>query len=446
MDGWLDWELVHGPLPAVLTALGAVAGATLLVSGFGRANNRNQARGLGRFARLDRRWWLRVVPFVGGVSVLLTALIAWLVEDVWQPFPDAVPLRVVFWVGVGIFGLGLAIAGMRTRGWLRRGSIVIAVLLVVATASMKVNAFYGYYPSMRAALGLPPANEIAFASLSTSVPPAATNQPPVVVPKQGAVTQVPIPSPKSKFPTTRNAYVYLPPAYQANPRPLLPVVVLLHGEPGGPVDWINGGQIAAMMDRYAASHRGMAPVVVMPDSTGGPLSNPLCVDGKQGNSETYLAQDVPEWIRHNLQVDPDPKHWAVGGYSYGGTCSLQLALRHPEVYPSFLNFSGQVEPTLGSRARTVKEIFGGDEAAFHRNNPADLLAARKFPGSAGVITVGTADHEYMPQQRKVFDQCKHNGLDVRWLEVPGNHNWQGWAGGMEASLDWLATRLGLVKA
>jgi enterochelin esterase-like enzyme len=416
----LDWELVRGPLPAVLTAVGVLAGLTLLIS-------------------RDRRWWLRVVPFVAGASVLVTALIAGIVDGLWQPFPDQLPLRVLYWVGVGLFAIGLAIAGLRKAGWWRRGSIALAVLLVLVTASVKVNAFYGYYPSLRAALGLPPANEIAFASLT--VPPGPS---PAQLPTHGAVTQVAIPSPQSQFRASRNAYVYIPPAYQANPRPLLPVLVLLHGQPGGPADWINGGQIAAMMDRFAAAHKGIAPVVVMPDSTGGALDNPLCVDGRQGNSETYLSKDVPDWIRHTLPVDPDPKHWAVGGYSYGGTCSLQLALRHPEMYPSFLDLSGQSEPTLGSRARTLKETFDGDEAAFHRNNPADLLATGKFPGSAGVLTAGAGDNEYKPQQQQVLGLCRRNGLDVTWFEVPGVHNWQAWAGGLEASLDWLAARLGLV--
>jgi enterochelin esterase-like enzyme len=416
----LDWELVRGPLPAVLTAVGVLAGLTLLIS-------------------RDRRWWLRVVPFVAGASVLVTALIAGIVDGLWQPFPGQLPLRVLYWVGVGLFAIGLAIAGLRKAGWWRRGSIALAVLLVLVTASVKVNAFYGYYPSLRAALGLPPANEIAFASLT--VPPGPS---PAQLPTHGAVTQVAIPSPQSQFRASRNAYVYIPPAYQANPRPLLPVLVLLHGQPGGPADWINGGQIAAMMDRFAAAHKGIAPVVVMPDSTGGALDNPLCVDGRQGNSETYLSKDVPDWIRHTLPVDPDPKHWAVGGYSYGGTCSLQLALRHPEMYPSFLDLSGQSEPTLGSRARTLKETFDGDEAAFHRNNPADLLATGKFPGSAGVLTAGAGDNEYKPQQQQVLGLCRRNGLDVTWFEVPGVHNWQAWAGGLEASLDWLAARLGLV--
>jgi enterochelin esterase-like enzyme len=410
MSDILDWQLVHGPAPAVLTAAGVVAAVALMV-------------------RRDRRWWLRTVPFVAGVTVLVTALLSWVVDGLWQPFPDALPLRVTYWIWVALFAIALAVAAKPKALWWR----VPLALIVLVTATVKINAFFGYYPSLRAALGMPPANEIAFASLDKPVPGKI----------QGSVTQVAIPSPESRFKATRNAYVYVPPAYPTgNP----PVLILLHGQPGGPSDWINGGQIAAMMDRFAAAHHGMAPVVVMPDATGGAMDNPLCADTKHGNSETYLAKDVPAWIRQNLRVDPDSRHWAVGGYSYGGTCALQLALRHPETYPTFLDSSGQLEPTLGSRARTVAEMFGGDQAAFRRINPADLLASKKFPGSAGVVTVGTGDHEFVPQQRQILDLCKRNGLDVTWHEVPGVHNWQAWAGGLEASMDWLAGRMGLVTA
>lgn len=415
MTDILDWELVHGPVPAILTAAGALAGLSLLV-------------------RRDRRWWLRVVPFVAGASVLVTALLVWMVDDLWQPFPDPLPLRVVYWVGVAMFAIGLAIAGMPKVRWWRRGSAVVAMLLVIATVTMKINAAYGYYPNLRAALGMPPPNEVAFASI---------NVPAQDMPKKGLVTQVTIPSPLSKFPA-RDAYLYVPPAYQVTPRPPLNVLVLLPGQPGKPADWVYGGEVADVMDRYAAAHGGIAPVVVIPDPTGPGLNNPLCSDAKNGNADTYLAKDVPAWIRQNLQVKPD--HWAVAGFSYGGTCSLQLALRHPDVYPLFVDISGQDEVTLGSRARTINEGFGGDEAAFRRNNPADMLAAGKFPNTAGVLTVGVFDKQFMPMQRKMFELCQRAGVDVQWREVTGGHDWRGWSGGLDASMEWLGARMGLVAA
>ena len=111
----------------------------------------------------------------------------------------------------------------------------------------------------------------------------------------------------------------MPPAYLTTPRAELPVLVLLSGQPGTPEDWLNGGHLVATMDDWAARHGGLAPVVVLADGTGGPLANPLCLDSQIAQVQTYLAVDVPAWVRSTLQVQQDPRQWAVGGFSYGGT-------------------------------------------------------------------------------------------------------------------------------
>ncbi|WP_037310135.1 alpha/beta hydrolase [Amycolatopsis orientalis] len=436
MNTVLDWDLVHGAVPATVTMAGLAAGAVLLF-------------------RRDRRWWTRTVPIVAAACAVVTFL-AWLIVDVlWKPFPDPVPQSVVAWIGVALGGAGLAIAWQPRRRWTLRGVSALAGVVVVLAAGANINAHFGHYPSLRAAFELPPANEVPFTSvgLATGTPlPRSPErallegwQPPATMPKNGVVTQVSIPAATSHFPVTRKAYLYLPPAYRTSPRPLLPVLVLLHGQPGGPRDWINGGQIATMMDRFAAAHRGVAPVVVMPDATGDAFGNPLCLDSRLGRAETYLAGDVPGWIKATLQIDPDNRKWAVAGYSYGGTCALQLALRRPGTFPTFVDIAGQDEPTLGSRAKTVGEAFGGDENAFRRFTPIDLLATRGYPGSAGVLSVGRSDSVFLPQQKRVFEAARRNGIAVTWRETPGSHNWQAWSAGLSDSLAWLAGRMGLVK-
>ena len=75
-----------------------------------------------------------------------------------------------------------------------------------------------------------------------------------------------------------SAQVYLPPSYFTNPRPLLPVLVLMAGQPGKPEDWLQGGKLTATMDAFARDHEGLAPVVVIADGTGSQMANPLCTD------------------------------------------------------------------------------------------------------------------------------------------------------------------------
>ena len=105
---------------------------------------------------------------------------------------------------------------------------------------------------------------------------------------RGKVTSAPIPAPASGF-TARIGKIYLPPAYFADPRPRLPVLVLLAGQPGTPQDWLSAGKLARIMDRFAADHHGLAPVVVVADDTGSRFGNPLCLDSRRGEADTYLA-------------------------------------------------------------------------------------------------------------------------------------------------------------
>ena len=434
MAGLLDAPLLSGPLQVALTIAGAAGAAFLL-------------------ARRPRRWWTRTVPAVALGAAALTALLAVLVDRVWQPFPDPLPLPVLLLTGALFAAIGLAACGMRGRRRPGRAGAVLALLLVAVGCLEGVNTVYREYPTLRTALGLPAVNEIPFTQIPpreqvigarSGLPLSAIWRPPAGMPTAGVVTEVPIPSPASGFPA-RPAWLYLPPAYLARPRAELPVLVLLSGQPGSPDDWLDSGALAQRLDAFAAAHDGLAPVVVMPDHLGGPLNNPLCMDSRLGRVATYLSIDVPAWIRANLQVDPDPSRWAIGGFSNGGTCALQMAVTAPQVYPTFVDIAGEEAPTLGDHAATVQAAFGGDEAAFAAVNPLDVLAHRQFPGTAAFLVAGAQDTQYLPQAQRVLAACRAAGMDVQFDVRPGGHNWEVWGPGLEDALPWLATRLGMTR-
>jgi S-formylglutathione hydrolase FrmB len=432
VSGLLDAPLLSGPLQVVVGAAG-VAGALFLV------------------LRCSRRWWTRTVPAVLLAAAALTALLAVLVDQVWQPFPDALPLPVLLLVGAVLAAIGLAALGIRARRWPGRVGAVVAVLLVVLGSAEGMNVVYREYPTLRTAFGLPAVDEIPFTqvplreqviSARSGLPLSAIWRPPAGMPATGVVTEVTIPATVSGF-AARPAWLYLPPAYLARPRAQLPVLVLLSGQPGSPDDWLGSGRLAERMDAFAATHNGLAPVVVMPDHLGDPLNNPLCMDSRLGNVATYLSVDVPAWIRETLQVDPNTSGWAIGGFSNGGTCSLQMAVNAPQVYPTFVDISGEDEPTLGDRATSVQDAFGGDEAAFTAVNPLDVLARKRFPDTAGFLVTGQQDTEYGPQAQRVLAACQAAGMDVRLDLKPGGHTWEVWGPGLDDALPWLATRLGM---
>ena len=400
--------------------------------------------------RRYRVWFVRGVPLAVTAALGLTAVAALLIEKVWKPFPDRLPWAVYGWAAVALLAVSLLIG----RWFVRRcdrarplvaAALLVAAVLVVISAAGRINAVYDAYPTVRAALGISDYRTVPFDDPSLRALRTVQVEDwsaPDDLPATGAVTSVTIAGTVSGF-RAREARVYLPPAYFSDPRPELPVLVLLAGQPGSPEDWLVGGHLPSTLDAYAEQHHGLAPVVVLADGTGGQFDNPLCVDSHLGNVATYLAVDVPAWVRDNLQVDDDPKAWAVGGLSYGGTCALQLATTRPEIYPTFLDFSGQAEPTLGNRDTTIRDVFGGDAEAFARNNPADLLARNRYPDSAGAFVVGTDDAEYRAGVERLASTARDAGMDVHLTELPGTHNFALWAAALEKELPWLTQRLGL---
>lgn len=155
-----------------------------------------------------------------------------------------------------------------------------------------------------------------------------------------------------------------------------------------------------------------------------------------------MADDVPGWVSTHLEADTT--HLAIGGFSFGGTCALQLALRRPDVYRTFLDVSGQAQPTLGDLPGTVAAAFGGDTAAYRRVDPLAELRARTYPGTAGVLVVGRDDAAYRPQAEQVATAAETAGMTVTLLEVPGEHSWAIATGALATTLPWVAGRTGII--
>ncbi|WP_207343386.1 alpha/beta hydrolase-fold protein [Arthrobacter sp. E3] len=429
-------DLISGPLPVVLAVLACIAGAVLLL-------------------RWNRRWAISVV-----IAAVLAAILAWAIN--WYVVNVAalsaydLPLQVIAWIGVGVFAFLLMVLHLVSSRWWRKILAPVAMALVVAAVAMQVNIYYGAYRTVGDVTGASTAN------ISPLSPTTAAKQPhsalptktsaqiidswvkPAGLPAAGTVKSAQIPGSISGF-TGRTAYVYLPPAYQAPSRPLLPVVVLIPGQPGGPADWLKAGQLKQIMDAFAASHQGLAPVVVVPDVTGTDSANTMCMDSQIAKTDSYLAVDVPAWIKSTLTVDPNPQHWAVGGFSFGGTCALQMATMHPKTYPSAIDLSGEAEPALSAdRAVTIQQAFGGNTAAFDAVVPLTLLAKNHYPDSWMYFAAGAQDARFTGYMDQVSTAAKSSGMTITTHGVLGaGHSWEVPVKAMPLALTWLAPRLGL---
>ncbi|MTD53135.1 alpha/beta hydrolase [Amycolatopsis pithecellobii] len=342
------------------------------------------------------------------------------------------PVRVVLLVALAVC---VVLVWRIRRRIARIGFGVVAVLLAVLNVLVEVNASYGYYLTIGQAIGLPGRDAASLSALDPSR-----------VPSSGVVISLTIPGRTSRF-DTRPAQVYLPPAWFARPRPKLPVVLLLHGTPGAPEDWTNGGGAAITLDAWASAHGGTAPIVVMPDINSGFDGDTECVDGPQGKAETYLSEDVPDFVTSRFFTQPPGAHWAVAGLSEGGSCAVTLVLRHPARFATFADYSGLAGPRTGDSnalGDTVAALFGNSLTAFREHEPSWLLTHQRYPGLGGWFEVGDQDADPLAAARQLESQAAAAGVATRLVVVPGaNHDFFLWRQAFADSLPWLADRLGL---
>ncbi|MFM9918312.1 alpha/beta hydrolase [Lacisediminihabitans sp. H27-G8] len=429
----LDLRLETGPFPIVVYALALVALVVLATR------------------RPVRRWL--PVQLIGGVAGAGVGLVlAWLVSDVWNSFGVALTPITRLWFALGVGGIGFAIAGLwRARAWrVVLGSA--SVFLFALAGAIGVNVDVAEFPTLGSALGV---NSITKLTLPASTPtpiPASTVietlaqswHAPAGMPKVGTVGSVTIPATISHF-AARSALVYLPPAALVAGAPRLPVIEMLSGQPGAPSNLITSGAMEAILDQFAAAHAGLAPIVVIPDQLGAPQLNPMCVDSSLGNSETYLTQDVPNWITHHLHVLPARADWAIGGFSQGGTCSIQLGAKFHGLYGNIFDISGQLVPFRTSLAVTVAQGFGGSPAAYAAAAPVALLAAgAPYTDTLGVFFVGQNDTRYGAAAVTVSNAARAAGMTVHYEQSPGTaHDWHTVQFALRQGIPILAARWGL---
>lgn len=437
MNALLDVNIAEGPFVFVMYALAALTVVGLVLIRPSR--------------RWTRRGWAIGVAWALITGALLTVGLIWWVIYVTDTFGlDPTWITKAFFAA-GVSLLTVIVVGLWRATWRRRVASVGAVLVVLVTVAMGINIDFGQYSTVRSTLGISEfaaeALPLPVAEPAASRPTVATWRVPASMPAVGKVASVAIPGTISGF-AARNAVVYLPPAaLTANP-PLLPVMVLLSGQPGIPDDMLNAAGALDVANRYAARHGGLAPIIVAPDQLGSRDANPMCIDSPLGNSATYLTRDVPNWIRANLGVLTDRTQWAIGGFSQGGTCAIQLGAGFPQLFGTLIDISGELDVSIGSPAKTIKAAFAGNKALYDAAQPlAKIAAGTPFKDTYATFAVGANDKTYGLGQQRLAAAAKTAGMKADYFEVPNSaHDWNTAAAATAHALTATFTRWGLTPA
>lgn len=395
--------------------------------------------------RPTRRW--QVTSAVALFAGMLLAVLTWSFVQVNDIFGIPISLTVYALLAATLAGVCLAVVNLWRSRWWRKVIAAFAVPVMLVTGALGINADFGLNHTLGSLFGVVSEKPIAL-PLSLGHPRNTpkpgplwqTWKPPVEMPKQGSVGTQVIPNTISGF-TSRPAGIYLPPAALVPGAPRLPLVIMMMGQPGSP-DTVYTSQI---LDRFAAKHNGLAPIVIVADQIGNPYQDPLCQNTtKYGNVKTFINQDVVNWALANLNIIHDHNYWTIAGYSNGGACAVSYLAEFPKIWSNVFDISGEEYPGSEHSSRVLTSIFNGDKAAYDAIKPENMLAKHQYPGTFGVFTVGSNDRGYIPGAKRMAAAATAAGMTAVYWESPnGGHVLPALTDGLTKGYELLYPRLGL---
>jgi hypothetical protein len=240
------------------------------------------------------------------------------------------------------------------------------------------------------------------------------------------------------------AFVYLPAQYfqKAYARQRFPVIVALSGYPGSIYNLAQYLRVSQTAGELQSKGEMQPTIMVMIRPTIAPPRDTECVDVPGGpQSETFLAKDLPDALKSVYRVGHDASAWGVMGYSSGGSCSLQLTMRNPNVYTTAAALSPDYrvkdDPTTGN-------LFGSGSKRQALINSHDLMWRLKhLPAPQVSVLVANSKHgERGYGQTLAFVRAVRAPMRVvSILPNSGSHNFPTWVREMPAALKWMNQQL-----
>lgn len=185
--------------------------------------------------------------------------------------------------------------------------------------------------------------------------------------------------------------IYLPPTYDQDTNERFPVIYHLHGA---------GGNETRSVYSASVLHEGIM-------------------------AETMMVHELIPHIDATYRTLADRKARCIEGFSMGGRGSTNLAMKHPQMFGSLFNQSGNVYHV--SDPSKLPNAYLGDDPERLRANDAFLNLKKNLDFIKANLRIqvacGTADPEHLVSVREFHQALTEAGMPHSYFEVEGlDHN------------------------
>ncbi|MFI8384988.1 alpha/beta hydrolase-fold protein [Streptomyces sp. NPDC085540] len=338
----------------------------------------------------------------------------------------------------------------RRRIWIGAG-VALALLLGGGFASWKLDWFSGNGEEVSFGKNTPPP---ATGKADPSAPATAatpSGDPDVALPagpKSGfkqttklddgtIIAKTRLAGPKSGF--EGDVWVWAPKEYD-DPKYAksgFPVLIALPGGNGFPDNYWSDRSLGLQkaISDGAKAGTSLPFVVIMP------VLNPdakYYYDGSdipgQAKMGTWIAEDVPDFVKANFRTYKSRDGWAFMGSSSGAFVGMKTVLQHPDRFKAVIASGGEIVPD--------SPLWKGHQAEMDANNPEKLaqkLIDTKGPEVYINFQIGTK--ESGKERMTKFQQQYGKGpvkMTIRDIQNGEHNGWHYVRGMKEGSLEWVS--------
>ncbi|MGW6916565.1 alpha/beta hydrolase [Kitasatospora sp. NPDC054939] len=239
-------------------------------------------------------------------------------------------------------------------------------------------------------------------------------------------------------------WVWLPPEYNdpKYARTGFPVLTLYAGGQSAGYNTWTDNQLPIQEVNAELSKAGKAHpfIMIMPvQNLDSKESRALeCADiPGQPKMGTWMAEDIPDFVRANFRTVKGRDGWGLMGASTGAFCSAKLALQHPDKFKAAVPIDGYFNPD--------SPLWKGHETERLANSP-DVMVAQGKADVKILATAGGAD-AYEVRLVKAWIAKAAPPLSVEYYEQPGGkHLTSDFKKVIPDALEWFSKNLAAPEA
>lgn len=247
----------------------------------------------------------------------------------------------------------------------------------------------------------------------------------------GGHTTITIPGPKSGH--NGKVEIWFPPGYfDSNTPAEHPVLYAFVGYPSVLDSYRKAADLGKTLTQLKNNKKLKAPIVIVPYWAAGGTDTE-CTDSTNGSIkiETWLTQDIPQWLINNTTAARNRNAWATLGFSAGGFCALSTTLRHPQTFSAAINYIGYANAHYES-----KDPKGDSWDRTGRYDMVKTLSTQRPPVAIWAYT--TSSEELGGARIRDLRDAVQSPTSLTLVDTNvGGHTFDTWKPYIVPSLEWL---------